>query len=115
MTPVLGPFGDPRGHRKRPNPIPQVLRYSVNNEDLWYRFAHKLKYVLRYSVNNEEREVSGSIQKTIYEMKKKLTKKNCFLEMVVKLLGIHVNIDVLIFLTAPLVTAIFLNEENKNN
>ena len=50
----------------------------MNNEDLWYRFAHKLKYVLRYSVNNEEREVSGSIQKTIYEMKKKLAKKTAF-------------------------------------
>ena len=48
-------------------------------------------------------------------MKKKLAKKNCFLEMVVKLLGIHVNIDVLIFDTASLVTAIFLNEEKKIN
>ena len=48
-------------------------------------------------------------------MKKKLAKKNCFLEMVVKLLGVTVNIDVLIFMYATLVMAIFLNEENKKN
>jgi len=48
-------------------------------------------------------------------MKKKLAKKNCFLEMVSKLLGIPLNIDVIIFMCETLVTAFFLNEENKNN
>ena len=66
-------------------------------------------------MNNKEREVSVSIQKTIYEMKKKVATKNCFLEMIVKLSGIPINIDVLNFDTASLVTAIFLNEEKKIN
>ena len=48
-------------------------------------------------------------------MKKKLAKKNFFLEMVVKLLGVMVNIDVINFMCETLVTAFFLNEENKNN